>query len=200
MTRFFLKLALVIALVYAVIFLGIRILSHAPPADLALRGFYMDCEDKPQPCWYGIVLGTTGIEQARYLIAKAGLEGYELQGIEGLDNAVINLSLGMTMCPLVSITSENDTVVSIEVSYECNNHDPQIGDVAAILGMPTRMTFGRYDPPVYEMYYGGATIDPEECSGFTDKVWKFTLYPPNYEAYPMRGYTRSLEVCTKKRR
>lgn len=42
------------------------------PLDSALDGFVENCQDKPQPCWYGIVPGVTTLTETRAVLEKRG--------------------------------------------------------------------------------------------------------------------------------
>lgn len=44
--------------------------SLQSPNNPALRGFTEGCEDKPQPCWYGIIPGVTTEEEANQILEK----------------------------------------------------------------------------------------------------------------------------------
>jgi hypothetical protein len=49
-----------------------RIAGHALPPPVALAGFHRGCEEKPQPCWYGIVPGITETAAAAAHLQQAG--------------------------------------------------------------------------------------------------------------------------------
>lgn len=51
-----------------------RALGSTQPPNLALRGFTEGCEDKPQPCWYGIVPGVTAKDEVMKLAQNGGYE------------------------------------------------------------------------------------------------------------------------------
>lgn len=50
-----LRLAIWFLSIFFVLAVGARLLGSTQPPNPALRGFIEGCEDKPQPCWYGIV-------------------------------------------------------------------------------------------------------------------------------------------------
>ena len=75
MTRRLLKPILLVTFVFASVSLAARALGSTQPPNLALGGFTVGCEDKPQPCWYGIVPGVTTMEEANQIIA--GLARYD---------------------------------------------------------------------------------------------------------------------------
>ena len=72
MTRLLLKLSLLVTLMITLTSLIIRILGSTQPINPTLRGFTEDCEDKPQPCWYGIEPGVTTLEAAIVELKQLG--------------------------------------------------------------------------------------------------------------------------------
>jgi hypothetical protein len=61
-----------------------RALGNTQPPNPALRGFIENCEDKPQPCWYGIVPGVTKVEEASaYLLEIDYVDYYDEQNVSG---------------------------------------------------------------------------------------------------------------------
>lgn len=72
MTRFYLRLIIPIAAVCLTIMLTARAIGTNQPPNPALRGFVEGCEDKPQPCWYGIVPGVTNGELANSILINFG--------------------------------------------------------------------------------------------------------------------------------
>lgn len=74
MTRFYLKLIIPITVVCLTFMLVARTIGTTQPPNPALRGFVEGCEDKPQPCWYGIVPGVTTVEEGQSLFNQYGIE------------------------------------------------------------------------------------------------------------------------------
>lgn len=70
MTRFLLKLSLVLVVAFAAFNAAARALGTLQPPNPALVGFTEGCEGKPQPCWYGIVPGVTTAEEANQIAQK----------------------------------------------------------------------------------------------------------------------------------
>jgi hypothetical protein len=64
LNRFNLKLIVTLAIAFVALALAARALGGTQPPNPALRGFVEGCEDKPQPCWYGIVPGVTTMQNA----------------------------------------------------------------------------------------------------------------------------------------
>lgn len=65
MTRFLLKLSLVLVAAFAAFNVAARALGTLQPPNPALAGFTEGCEDKQQPCWYGIVPYETAFDEAK---------------------------------------------------------------------------------------------------------------------------------------
>ena len=82
MIRFYVKLILPIALIFLALTLTARALGTTQPPNPALRGFTEGCEDKPQPCWYGIIAGkdTMLFEEASKLLEAEGFQANTNRG------------------------------------------------------------------------------------------------------------------------
>jgi hypothetical protein len=56
------------------LFLSFNIAAKAvgsvQPPNAILRGFIENCEDKPQPCWFGIMPGVTTVNEAKLLLSQ----------------------------------------------------------------------------------------------------------------------------------
>jgi hypothetical protein len=109
MIRVYFKLILPVALIFLTVSLIARALGTTQPPNPALHGFTEGCEDKPQPCWYGIVPEKTTMEEAitmlnqrddlirldNYLFRQSGNQGcvFSLWGGDIISNVDI------TKCP-----------------------------------------------------------------------------------------------------
>lgn len=72
MIRFFLTLLTVSTLFFLAMTTGAQALGSTQPLNPALAGFIEGCEDKPQPCWYGIVPGVTTVKMAKQMVRDRG--------------------------------------------------------------------------------------------------------------------------------
>ena len=72
MPRLLFKLAVMIALTMTVMGFAARILGVVQPPNSTLRGFTQDCDNQPQPCWYGIVPGVTTVPEVKERLASSG--------------------------------------------------------------------------------------------------------------------------------
>jgi hypothetical protein len=83
-SRFFLRLIPVLTIPFLLLSLVARALGSTQPPNPALEGFTTGCEDKPQPCWYGIVPGVTTVEDAsNHLLAIGYVDQYDAQKVTG---------------------------------------------------------------------------------------------------------------------
>jgi hypothetical protein len=62
------KLIVGLTVFFLLLSLTARALGNTQPPNPALRGFVEGCEDKPQPCWYGIVPGVTTAEEGNMVL------------------------------------------------------------------------------------------------------------------------------------
>lgn len=62
-----LKTSFILLTLFLTIAIAAKAVGSLQPINPAMRGFIEGCEDKPQPCWYGIVLNSTTIENAHVL-------------------------------------------------------------------------------------------------------------------------------------
>jgi hypothetical protein len=74
MFRLYIQLIHLIAIMFFVFSLVARTLGATQQTDPALRGFSEGCENQPQPCWNGIILGKTSAEATSNRISQLGYE------------------------------------------------------------------------------------------------------------------------------
>lgn len=76
MLRFFTPLICLSLLTLTFLNITARVLGTAQPSNPGLDGFSEGCQDKPQPCWYGIVPGITTRREVTRITQS---QGYEVQ-------------------------------------------------------------------------------------------------------------------------
>src|SRR5690554_275096 len=90
----FMRLTLKLILPAMAMFFGLTLTSRAlgetQPLHPALRGFSEECEDKPQPCWYGIMPGVTTAGEA---IARLEAQAYRLSRPQRLADGIFSTEL-----------------------------------------------------------------------------------------------------------
>lgn len=72
MPRLLLKCALIATGMFALMGLIARSVGGTQPLNPALHGFTEGCEDKPQPCWYGIVPDVMTMSEIEKILIKLG--------------------------------------------------------------------------------------------------------------------------------
>jgi hypothetical protein len=80
-----LKAIFVLIILFLTVAIAAKAIGSFQPINPALRGFIEGCEDKPQPCWYGIMPGVTTLEEARNILEKLGYtleDNLPLNGLE----------------------------------------------------------------------------------------------------------------------
>ncbi len=108
-----------------------RTVGTAQPSNPALAGFTEGCENKPQPCWYGIVPGLTTVDEASVILASIGY----LRGPFFFFSPHLNLVGPVEQMPQgiylrYSVTDTNAVIYSISLS----DWDVTLGDLMSVLG------------------------------------------------------------------
>ncbi|MEO8612103.1 MAG: hypothetical protein ABI690_29670 [Chloroflexota bacterium] len=126
MIRSYLKLIPTFALIFLALTLAARALGTTQPPNPALRGFTEGCEDKPQPCWYGIMPGITTVREADHILKDMGYTSQDSQ-------LYFNEAETLQEC---TIRNEiHDTVIRrITLNMRCLNL--QLGTVMSWFGKP----------------------------------------------------------------
>ncbi|NWG16744.1 MAG: hypothetical protein HXY41_08925, partial [Chloroflexi bacterium] len=102
MTRFLLIPMSLLLVVFAALSAAARAVGTWQPPNPVLTGFIADCEDKPQPCWYGIVPGVTTMHEARTVLSNQDYHFIDSTGWTGRafmhyrsSNRIINCGEGL---------------------------------------------------------------------------------------------------------
>lgn len=129
-----------------------RSLGGTQPANPTFRGFVTDCIDQPQPCWYGIKPGVTGIQDAGAVLEMMGYYA-DYKGIELSDRMMpYRQADGAPGCADVYFGYQ---VVGVKtVVMWCMT--VRVGDLMAVLGVPdSRVDYGTLGE---DWIYGGLTV------------------------------------------
>jgi hypothetical protein len=130
---FYLKRILPLTLFFLVFSLAARAVGTTQPVNPALRGFVEGCEDKSQPCWFGIVPGRTTAEQAYRILSHMG---YEISdSIFGNTRQLQTRLLDRADCGQIIVNVDQ----RIGVVYQIYTHPCQLvlGDFVKAFGIPT---------------------------------------------------------------
>lgn len=111
------------------------------PPHPALEGFGTGCDDQPQPCWYGIVVGQTTWEEARAILQALGYDDFPSHAAPPPD--LCDVGIGY-------VTTDEEIVTLVQL-FSCP--DLRLGNVAQRFGVPDSLTtLHNYNYPllVYE--------------------------------------------------
>jgi hypothetical protein len=152
-----------------ILFLAVSIVAKSfgglQPPNPALRGFIEGCEDKPQPCWYGIVPGETTVEEAHILTElgcitnEASFDsrlGFYLRYVCSANSPVYQIDVGQpTDFSSTTITSVTVWITKVEV-----------GDLVGYFGMPKQ-----FDVDFF-LYAGIVLLYGQNIYGYVDELTK----------------------------
>jgi hypothetical protein len=135
--RFYLKFIPILALIFLVFLLTARAIGATRPPNPALRGFVEGCEDKPQPCWYGIVPGVTTVEEANLILASHDYweRSEELVYYGGYQY----VNIGEAPSCVTLVRYGGDTILS---GLRLGCLGIRLGDVISQWGVPKRLGYG----------------------------------------------------------
>jgi hypothetical protein len=144
--RLYLKLILPIALIFLVLTLTASALGTTQPPNPALRGFTEGCEDKPQPCWYGIVLGETTLDAVHETLARVGYSitseefaccGMPIKYLQAESKGNRDCKLSMDTFPINTDPTDPNQRVHVIVGFELVDcKGLMLGDVFIVLPNP----------------------------------------------------------------
>lgn len=124
---------------FTVLNIAAHVMGTTQAANPALNGFVTDCENKPQPCWYGVILKET---TRRDIVRVVRTQGYHVQS--EIDSGSIRLVSNYT--PPIS-TEGCDFGVTFDLNgFVVDYHLGKckgiyIGDVIAKYGLETSVAF-----------------------------------------------------------
>lgn len=185
MTRFYLKLIVPIALVCLIFTLTARTVGTTQPPNPALRGFVEGCEDKPQPCWYGIVPGMTTIEEAKMTLATNDYWERPKELVYYGGSQYVNISEAPS-CITLGIYEGDEVVRGITLS--CLGI--RLGDVISHWGTPKSFGYGELRT-IDGLGYPGYGIRLHRTN-YQPHLWMHEIYlfkpPENINEQPLNGY------------
>ncbi len=131
MTHLYLKSTTVFSLIFIILSLAARALGATQPPNPALRGFTEGCEDKPQPCWYGIVPGINTKEAKNILVNL----GYDLRNPPLPSGAFEDiLAYSESKCNLRLLASQRRGTIELPVVIQ--GKCLTLGDLFLFFGKP----------------------------------------------------------------
>lgn len=140
MYRFLIPTTFMLVMVFAILTLIASIFGSTYPSNTALQGFTEGCQDKPQPCWYGVVPGETTMQEAEQILTQLG---YTLKTVEDpspLDYwqtdhpQHLACQVDLTVWPMSKVPGEIIKVVQNLNLWDCKNI--QLGDLLLMFKKP----------------------------------------------------------------
>ncbi len=125
MSRFYLKLTVMMALLLVIMTWAMRGIGAAQPGKVELAGFSVGCSDKPQPCWHGIVPEVTSLAEAERILLEAGYSADPTREQTYLRPG--------DQCPVV-MNRDRVWVKRLILNLSCS--PLQLGDMMASFGVP----------------------------------------------------------------
>jgi hypothetical protein len=129
MLRIYLRLALLLVIAFTLLFMAMRALGSSQPLHTALRGFAEGCEGVPQPCWYGIGVGSTTRTQAQQILIAHGYRWLNQTRYGDFTREWFEGDCNVTL-----FTRQDETVHGLQLSF-CGRL--YIGDVLEMTDPPT---------------------------------------------------------------
>jgi hypothetical protein len=111
-----------------------RAVGVAQPANAATLGFVEGCDDKPQPCWYGVVPGITNGSEAFRRLSDAGFSRTSIVPARYGDEAHVYARTDFTDCQTILQYNSNNQHIQ-RIQLVCGGI--QFGDMIAVKGAPT---------------------------------------------------------------
>ena len=142
--------------------LAAKVLGSLQEPNPTLAGFIEGCEDKPQPCWYGIVPGVTTVDEAQQLLLARGYQFEPRLARSALEMVYRNPQINRCTISLIWIYSTS-TVDVLSIHY-CKA--VQLGDILAILGTPESVFLPEHSSSSICLYFESKRIILTSASGW----------------------------------
>ncbi len=183
---------LVLACLASVMLVALNLLasklgSLQPPSP-ALAGFVEGCEDKPQPCWYGIVPGVTTANETLQIIDSLG---YELPITRpGHVRVLIEDS------PLCSFEVWDDGRMILAFQLDFCHPDVQVGDVIAFMDLPRGIVVPLSEVSRQLLFKGSVSLEAVTLSSPYSRATRIsTISPRGTELHAWHGFIAPWRYC-----
>jgi hypothetical protein len=174
--RLYLHLSVILILLFTLCGFALSALGSTKPIHPALRGFVEGCEGLPQPCWYGIALGSTTFDEAREVI-RSGLYYIQLNYQSGT-----YLNILADDCVVQLMPQEG------RMWMDCHDDNPTVGDMMDIWGAPRNILIMGCDKNTF-LYgdgriWGFSTVREAQSNSysFEDPVSEIYVMQDSYTA------------------
>lgn len=185
------RTGVVCVVLFAALTIFTRVLGAGEPLNPVLAGFVTNCENKPQPCWYGIVPGLTRDDDVHGLIAFAG------RGRYAYDDLVQSYSIYFTPpepTPACVFTFRtNRTIVTrIEIAL-CKRGELRTGDLTALWDLNKQTV----SLPPHSLVSGKFSFSLKGWPAPTSPITSITLQalPDTPQQYPWHGFVPLWRYC-----
>ncbi len=176
--------------VFGVLTLTARAVGALQPPHPALAGFTEGCLN--QPCWYGIVPGTTTAAEAIDRMAFAG-EPDVNRSIHSQDSYTLVFSLSSTRPSCrASLEFTRDVLVQARILL-CGPPDVHLGDLAVFLEREEKIV----SLPPNDLVYGRLSLHVVEWAGPYSRISSVRLLAPDarFQHFPWRGFVSRSHYC-----
>lgn len=173
--------------------LAARALGSTQSSSQSLPGFSLGCEEKPQPCWHGIVPGTTSFDTARQLLSRYG---YTNERALDQITTVFDAPAGSNLTSVNLIHQGNQLwMVGLYPRARLS-----LSTAISVLGSPDGMVANRphvvtglaYGPKVRVALYESA---PGRISPFAAHIKYVTLTSEPVDVLPWHGFVPVWRYC-----
>jgi hypothetical protein len=191
LTRQYFKLLLPIAFACLGLTLSARAWGGTQPLNPALVAFVEGCEEKPQPCWFGVVPGATTEAEIVELLAFAG-EPEMLKSIFSRDfTLVYTLTQPWPYCR-ASFDLVRGVVIRGQIK-PCGQPDIRVGDLAVLLANEEKIL----SLPPNEMVYGRVATNVEGWPSPYSRISYIDLLSPEtpFQRFPWHGFVLQRRYC-----
>ncbi len=169
-----------ILIMLGVLSLTSRAFGATQPINPALDGLVTDCAGKLEPCWYGIVPGTTTLHDV-----EVQTEKYDYKFGVGSTAWSINFVSDSHVPPCVQMYFDSQTMLVSSIILSCMNF--RTGDIATILGQPDSRIWHTSEDT--DWTYG--TIVARLSPAWTNSPFESALYIQLFDANQKNQQTHS---------
>jgi hypothetical protein len=191
LTRLYFRWIPLFAIVFLALMVAARMVGAGQPLNPALSGFVEGCEDKPQPCWYGIVPGQTTDAEIYRLLAFAGEPEFSRSIFSRDFTLIFTLPPSWPYCR-ATFEFVRDIAVRGEITV-CRQPDIRVGDLTVLLESEEKTV----SLPPHELVYGTVGINVDGWPMPYSRVNYIDLRPLNarFQPFPWRGFVSQNRYC-----
>ena len=192
MVKVYLKLIVVVVGAMMGLSVAAASLGSMTPPNTALDGFRTNCEDKPAPCWFGIVPGITTEEEVYELMTVTGARAPSRQDFSQAHFLVFTLPQPWPYCNAI-FGFNSEILFRIELSL-CREPHIQVGDVTTLWANQKIIM----SLPPDEMVYGEVSMNIDGWPTPYGRVSFITLFSPysQFQPYPWYGFVPQDRYCS----